>query len=151
VAGAGIAAPASPVLDDAATAAMRWHHRTVDHDLWDHDRGAQPTLMDLEIDGRMRRVLLQGTKTGTVYMLDAATGVALRAAEHRAAPAGRQRLDLAVTAQAGPPYSVTRSAGLPMIDLPCMAPPSAHLAAAGGRARQQTGLGGSVVVFALPR
>lgn len=79
---------ASVVAVDAATGQVRWHFRTVDHDLWDYDLGAQPTLMDMEIDGRMRRVLLQGTKTGSIYVLDAATGAALRPVEHRTAPQG---------------------------------------------------------------
>jgi len=79
---------ATVVAVDAATGQVRWHFRTVDHDLWDYDLGAQPTLMDMEIDGRTRRVLLQGTKTGSVYVLDAATGEVLRPVERRAAPQG---------------------------------------------------------------
>lgn len=76
------------VAVDAATGQARWHYRTVDHDLWDYDLGAQPTLMDMEIDGRMRRVLLQGTKTGSIFVLDAATGEPLRPVEQRSAPQG---------------------------------------------------------------
>jgi len=76
------------VAVDAATGQTRWSYRTVDHDLWDYDLGAQPTLMDMEIEGRMRRVLLQGTKTGSIFVLDAATGEPLRPVEQRAVPQG---------------------------------------------------------------
>lgn len=79
---------AAVVAVDAATGQVRWHYSTVDHDLWDYDLGAQPTLMDMEIDGRMRRVLLQGTKTGSIFVLDAATGEPLRTVEQRAVPQG---------------------------------------------------------------
>lgn len=79
---------ASVVAVDARTGQMRWHFRTVDHDLWDYDLGAQPTLMDMDIDGTVRRVLLQGTKTGSVFVLDAATGEALRPVTRRGVPQG---------------------------------------------------------------
>ena len=78
----------SVVAVDVATGQVRWHYRTVDHDLWDYDLGAQPTLMDMEIEGSTRRVLLQGTKTGSIFVLDAATGAVLRPVERRAAPQG---------------------------------------------------------------
>ncbi|WP_291217802.1 membrane-bound PQQ-dependent dehydrogenase, glucose/quinate/shikimate family [Hydrogenophaga sp.] len=79
---------AAVVAVEAATGQVRWHYSTVDHDLWDYDLGAQPTLMDMEIDGRMRRVLLQGTKTGSIFVLDAATGEPLRPVENRSVPQG---------------------------------------------------------------
>ena len=73
---------------DAETGETHWHFRTVDHDLWDYDLGAQPTLMDMDIDGTMRRVVLVGTKTGSIYVLDAATGEPLRPVERKPAPQG---------------------------------------------------------------
>ncbi|MBU4611730.1 membrane-bound PQQ-dependent dehydrogenase, glucose/quinate/shikimate family [Achromobacter sp. GG226] len=73
---------------DAETGERRWHFRTVDHDLWDYDLGAQPVVMDMDIDGAMRRVVLVGTKTGSIFVLDAATGEPLRPIERRAAPQG---------------------------------------------------------------
>ncbi len=73
---------------DAQTGAMRWHFRTVDHDLWDYDLGAQPVVMDLDIDGQMRRVVLVGTKTGSIFVVDAATGEPLRPVERKPAPQG---------------------------------------------------------------
>ncbi|MCC5870605.1 MAG: membrane-bound PQQ-dependent dehydrogenase, glucose/quinate/shikimate family [Gammaproteobacteria bacterium] len=76
------------VAVDAQTGETRWHFRTVNHDLWDYDLGAQPTIMDMDIDGTVRRVLLQGTKTGSIFVLDAATGEPLRPVAHRPVPQG---------------------------------------------------------------
>src|SRR5699024_1971424 len=69
---------AAVVAVDARTGAARWHFRTVEHDLWDYDIGAQPVLMDMNLDGEMKRVVLAATKTGSLYILDASTGEALR-------------------------------------------------------------------------
>ncbi|NYT24413.1 membrane-bound PQQ-dependent dehydrogenase, glucose/quinate/shikimate family [Alcaligenaceae bacterium] len=79
---------AAVVAVDALTGEARWHFRTVDHDLWDYDIGAQPVLMDMDIDGAMRRVVLIATKTGSLFVLDAASGVALRPVERVPAPQG---------------------------------------------------------------
>ncbi|MEH6388099.1 membrane-bound PQQ-dependent dehydrogenase, glucose/quinate/shikimate family [Pseudomonas profundi] len=79
---------ASVVAVDALTGDTRWHFRTVDHDLWNYDLGAQPTLTDMEIDGEWRRVLLQGTKSGSIYVLDARNGEPLTPVERRATPEG---------------------------------------------------------------
>lgn len=79
---------AAVVAVDAATGALRWHFRTMDHDLWDYDLGAQPTVMDLDIDGASRRVVVQATKTGAIFVLDAATGEPLRPVERFPAPQG---------------------------------------------------------------
>lgn len=92
------------VAVDAATGQVRWYFRTVNHDLWDYDLGAQPTLMDMEIDGRLRRVLIQGTKTGSIFVLDAATGEVLRPVEQRDAPQGATPGDRTAPTQ---PQSVT--------------------------------------------
>lgn len=79
---------ASVVAVDARTGDTRWHFRTVDHDLWNYDLGAQPTLTDMEIDGEWRRVVMQGTKSGSIYILDARSGEPLTPIERRATPEG---------------------------------------------------------------
>lgn len=76
------------VAVELATGATRWSFATVDHDLWDYDIGAQPVVMDMEIEGAMRRVVVQGTKTGSLFVFDAATGEALRPIERRPSPQG---------------------------------------------------------------
>ncbi|MGZ7278164.1 hypothetical protein ACXWOP_09580, partial [Streptococcus pyogenes] len=55
---------AAVVAVELATGRTRWSFATVQHDLWDYDIGASPMLLDVDIDGRSRRALLQGTKTG---------------------------------------------------------------------------------------
>ncbi|RAI43739.1 pyrroloquinoline quinone-dependent dehydrogenase [Rhodoplanes roseus] len=77
---------AAVVAVDLATGATRWSFTTVWHDLWDYDIGAQPMLVDVSIDGTTRRAVLQGTKGGDLFLLDAATGEPLRPVVHRAVP-----------------------------------------------------------------
>ncbi|MFN3607589.1 MAG: membrane-bound PQQ-dependent dehydrogenase, glucose/quinate/shikimate family [Hyphomonas sp.] len=73
---------------DLETGAERWIYSTVTHDLWDYDLGAQPMLVDVTIDGAERRAILQASKTGNLFLLDALTGEALRPIEERPAPQG---------------------------------------------------------------
>ena len=73
---------------DMETGETIWDFATVIHDLWDYDLGAQPALMDIQIEGETRRVVVQGTKQGSIYVLDAATGAHLRPVEQRPAPQG---------------------------------------------------------------
>lgn len=77
---------AAIVAVELATGATRWSFNTVIHDLWDYDIGAQPMLVDVPIDGSMRRAVLQGTKTGELYLLDAANGESLRPVALEPAP-----------------------------------------------------------------
>ncbi|MFN3313869.1 MAG: PQQ-binding-like beta-propeller repeat protein [Hyphomonas sp.] len=76
------------VAVDLQTGAERWVYSTILHDLWDYDLGAQPVLVDVTIDGAPRRALLQASKTGNLFLLDAATGELLRPVEERPAPQG---------------------------------------------------------------
>ena len=79
---------AAVVAVDALTGEARWHFRTVDHDLWDYDIGSQPVLMDTDINGEMRRVVLVATKTGSLFVLDAVSGEPLRPVERIPTPQG---------------------------------------------------------------
>ncbi len=60
---------------DVASGKVRWVFQTVHHDLWDYDVPAQPSLVDLTINGRKVRALVQPTKQGEVFVLDRATGI----------------------------------------------------------------------------
>ncbi|MGN6788949.1 MAG: membrane-bound PQQ-dependent dehydrogenase, glucose/quinate/shikimate family [Rhodanobacteraceae bacterium] len=51
-----------------------WSFQGVHHDMWDRDMPAQPTLVDLTIDGATVPALVQPTKQGDVYVLDRRTG-----------------------------------------------------------------------------
>jgi PQQ-dependent dehydrogenase (methanol/ethanol family) len=51
-----------------------WHYQTTPNDSWDFTATQPIMVADLEIEGRMRRVVMQAPKNGFFYMLDAATG-----------------------------------------------------------------------------
>ena len=58
-----------------ATGEVAWSYQMVHHDLWDYDTPAQPTLMDLEVNGEMVPVVVQVTKMGMTFVLHRDTGV----------------------------------------------------------------------------
>ena len=76
------------VAVDLETGAERWAYATITHDLWDYDLGAQPVLVDVTIEGVTRRAILQASKTGNLFLLDALTGEPLRPVESRPTPQG---------------------------------------------------------------
>ena len=76
----------SVVALDAATGEVRWHYQTVHHDIWDYDIPAQPTLVDLTIDGTQRPAVVQVTKMGMTFVLDLETGKPLHPVEERPVP-----------------------------------------------------------------
>jgi PQQ-dependent dehydrogenase (methanol/ethanol family) len=70
----------SIVALDADTGEYRWHYQEVPWETWDYDAGQQLMILDLEIEGEMRHVVVQASKNGIFYVLDAATGEFLKAA-----------------------------------------------------------------------
>ncbi len=64
----------SVVAIDARTGETRWHFQTTHHDIWDYDVPSQPTLVDLEVDGAMRKTVIVPTKRGELFLLDRVTG-----------------------------------------------------------------------------
>jgi quinoprotein glucose dehydrogenase len=99
----------SVVALDASTGELRWSFQTVHHDLWDYDVSAQPTLVDLPIDGRMVPALIQPTKQGQVFVLDRRTGTPLTTVEERPVPQGPASGDFLSPTQ---PFS----SGMPSFD-----------------------------------
>jgi quinoprotein glucose dehydrogenase len=73
----------SVVALDADTGELRWSYQTVHHDIWDYDVAAQPTLIDLPVNGEVIPALVEGTKTGQIFLLDRRTGVPLSRIEER--------------------------------------------------------------------
>jgi quinoprotein glucose dehydrogenase len=65
---------------------VAWHFQMVHHDLWDYDTPAQPTLVDLEVDGERVPAVVQVTKMGMTYALHRDTGEPLWPVEERAVP-----------------------------------------------------------------
>jgi quinoprotein glucose dehydrogenase len=74
------------VVLDALTGKRVWSYQTIRHDLWDYDVPAMPTLATIEKDGKAVEAVIQGTKTGNVFVLDRKTGKPLFPVEEIAAP-----------------------------------------------------------------
>jgi PQQ-dependent dehydrogenase (methanol/ethanol family) len=51
-----------------------WHYQTTPGETWDYTATQHMILADLEIDGALRKVLLQAPKNGFFYVLDRETG-----------------------------------------------------------------------------
>jgi len=89
----------SVVALELATGKVRWHFQTVRHDLWDYDVPAQPTLVDLQIDGRTVPALVQPTKQGELFVLDRRDGTPLLPVHERPAPQGAAEGDFTALTQ----------------------------------------------------
>jgi quinoprotein glucose dehydrogenase len=76
----------SVVALNANTGEVVWHFQTVHHDIWDYDVPAQPTLVDVTIDGKTRPAVVQVTKMGMTFVLDRETGEPLHPVEERPVP-----------------------------------------------------------------
>jgi quinoprotein glucose dehydrogenase len=70
----------------AKTGEMVWGFQLVHHDLWDYDTASPPLLATIEHDGKRVPVVIQGNKTGFVYVLNRDTGVPVFPVEERAVP-----------------------------------------------------------------
>lgn len=64
----------SIVAIDVKTGLRKWHYQLVHHDIWDYDNSMVPNLLDVTVNGRLRKVVAQTTKDGMFYVLDRATG-----------------------------------------------------------------------------
>lgn len=51
-----------------------WHFQTTPAESWDYTATQHIMLADIEIDGRMRKVLMQAPKNGFFYVIDRGTG-----------------------------------------------------------------------------
>ena len=59
---------------NASTGKVEWVFQTVHHDLWDYDVPAQPSLVDLNIQGQRIPALVAPTKQGEIYVWNRVTG-----------------------------------------------------------------------------
>jgi mono/diheme cytochrome c family protein len=58
----------------------------VHHDIWDYDASNPVVLMDLRIDGRTRKAIVEVGKTGWAYILDRETGEPIVGIDERPVP-----------------------------------------------------------------
>lgn len=84
---------------DANTGVPAWVFQTVHHDLWDMDVPAQPSLVDLTIDGVEVPALVAPTKQGDVYVLNRATGEPILPVTEVPAPTGAAKGDTTAPTQ----------------------------------------------------
>jgi PQQ-dependent dehydrogenase (methanol/ethanol family) len=67
---------------DPDTGEARWFYQFSPHDLYDWDAINEIVLLDLEVGGQPRKVLIRPERNGYVYMLDRITGEVLYAAPY---------------------------------------------------------------------
>lgn len=76
----------SVVALHAKSGTLAWGFQLVHHDLWDYDTAAPPLLATLPHDGKKVPVVIQGNKTGFLYVLDRDTGKPIFPIQERAVP-----------------------------------------------------------------
>jgi quinoprotein glucose dehydrogenase len=76
----------SVVALSAKTGELVWGFQLVHHDLWDYDTASQPLLGVLRRDGSETPVVIQGNKTGNLFVLNRETGKAVFGVEERQVP-----------------------------------------------------------------
>jgi quinoprotein glucose dehydrogenase len=70
----------------ADTGEVAWGFQLVHHDLWDYDCASPPLLASLRRQGREIPVVIQGNKTGLLYVLNRETGAPFFPIEERSVP-----------------------------------------------------------------
>jgi len=70
----------------ARTGEFAWGFQLVHHDLWDYDTASPPLLATLTHNGQNVPVVIQGNKTGFLYVLNRDTGAPVFPVEERPAP-----------------------------------------------------------------
>ncbi len=62
---------------DLKTGAFKWRFQSSKHDLWDRDNPSQPSLLDIDYQGKRQPVVILPTKTGNLFVLNRLTGQAV--------------------------------------------------------------------------
>lgn len=74
------------VAMDLETGAYRWHFQSIHHGIWDMDNTMAPVLADVRIRGRLRKIVIYGSKCGMYYILDRRDGSAPLGIDERPVP-----------------------------------------------------------------
>jgi PQQ-dependent dehydrogenase (methanol/ethanol family) len=69
----------SIIAVNAKTGAYAWHVQLAPHDLWDYDAVGGFIVADLNFQGRQRHVVMQASKDGYFYVIDATRGECISA------------------------------------------------------------------------
>ncbi len=64
----------SVVALDADTGKIKWHYQEIPKDVWDYDSAYECLLIDREVKGRMRKLLVHINKSGYTWVLDRTNG-----------------------------------------------------------------------------
>ena len=84
---------------NASTGKVEWVFQTVHHDLWDYDVPAQPSLVDLNIQGQRIPALVAPTKQGEIYVLNRVTGEPVLPVTEEPVPQGAAEGDFTAPTQ----------------------------------------------------
>jgi PQQ-dependent dehydrogenase (methanol/ethanol family) len=79
---------------DADTGAVKWVYQMTPHDQWDYDGVNEMVLVDQEIEGKPRHLLVHFDRNGFGYTLDRDNGALLVAAKYDPAVNWASRVDL---------------------------------------------------------
>ncbi len=79
---------------DADTGMAKWVYQMTPHDEWDYDGVNEMVLIDQEIDGKMRHILVHPDRNGFAYTLDRDTGELLVAAKFDPAVNWASKVDM---------------------------------------------------------
>ena len=71
---------------NAETGERVWHQQLVKHDIWNYDNPTAPNLIDVTVDGREIKAIVQTTKQGWAYVFDRETGEPVWPFEERVVP-----------------------------------------------------------------
>ena len=77
----------SLVALDADTGEHIWHFQAVHHGVWDYDFPTAPNLVDIVVDGRPIKAVVQVSKQAFTYVFDRVTGEPVWPIEERPVPA----------------------------------------------------------------
>jgi quinoprotein glucose dehydrogenase len=72
--------------DNVSRLKVAWGFQLVHHDLWDYDSASPPLLATIERNGKKIPVVVQGNKTGLLYVLKRDTGEPVFPVEERPVP-----------------------------------------------------------------
>ena len=110
----------SIVAVDIKTGKRKWHYQFVHHPLWDHDMSAWGLVMDVNIDGKPRKVLAVPSKQGWLYTFDRITGQPIWPIEEKPVPQSTMAGEKTAKTQPFPtkpaPYSRTHITENDLID-----------------------------------